>query len=250
MNTVAASCLVFAFAFGGAMLGVLVHRLLPDHELSSDSKDVVRITMGLVATTLALVLGLLVASAKGFYDTQNAEVTRLSADVLLLDRLLAHYGSEATEVRATLRTSVARQMKLMRKDSSGGFDTSLAPQAGEILVDKIQELPSSDDRQRSLQAQALTLAIELGQTRLLMLEQRRLPIPTLLLTTLVFWLFTLFASFGLFAPSNFTVHASFFAAAAAVSGAVFLILQMYYPYSGLIQISDAPLRAALAQLGQ
>ena len=71
-----------------------------------------------------------------------------------------------------------------------------------------------------------------------------------LLVVLVLWLTVIFISFGLFAPINATVLSSLFVSALSVSGAVFLILEMYAPYSGLIQISNAPLRAALAQLGQ
>jgi len=88
------------------MLGVLLQRLLPDRHLTAESKDVVRLAMGLVATTLALVLGLLIASAKNFYDIQTTEVTQLAANVLLLDRMLSHYGGEAGEARATLQKTV------------------------------------------------------------------------------------------------------------------------------------------------
>jgi hypothetical protein len=94
------------------------------------------------------------------------------------------------------------------------------------------------------------MAIQVGQTRLLVFEQRRVPVPKLLLVMLVFWLIALFFSFGLFAPPNLTVLASLFVTAAAVSGAIFLILEMYSPYTGLIRVSDAPLRAALLQLGR
>ena len=67
---------------------------------------------------------------------------------------------------------------------------------------------------------------------------------------LILWLIVLFLSFGLFAPRNLMVMAGLFMAAAAVCGAILLILEMYHPQVGLIQVSDAPLRAALAQLGQ
>jgi hypothetical protein len=70
------------------------------------------------------------------------------------------------------------------------------------------------------------------------------------LVVLTFWVTALFVSFGLFAPFNTTTIASLFVSALSVSGAIFLILEMYTPYAGLIQISSAPLRAALAQLGQ
>jgi len=250
MNAVASSILVFVCAFGGALIGMFIHRLLPDRHTGPQTQDVVRLGMGLVATTLALVLGLMVASAKSFYDTQSAEVTQLSANILLQDRLLAHYGPETAEARAVLQTSVVRQMELMwQKDGSNKSSVQLRAPMGEVL-DKIQGLAPKDDRQRSLQAQALSLEIQIGQIRLLMFEQRRVPVPKPLLGMLIFWLIALFISFGMFAPPNFTVFAGLFVAAAAVCGAIFLILEMYYPYTGLIQVSDAPLRAALAQLGQ
>jgi|SRR5215813_9489395 len=246
-----ASVVVFLCTFGAGLLGTFVHHRIPDRHLNPESKDVVRLGMGLVATTVALVLGLLVASAKGFYDTQTAEVTQLSANVVLLDRLLAHYGPETNDVRAVLRNNVAHQIELIwPREGSQKSDSQGGSHLGEALLDKIQVLSPKDDRQRSLQAQALTLAVQIGQTRLLMFEQRSVPVPRLLLTMLIFWLIALFISFGLFAPPNLTVFAGLFVAAAAVCGAVFLILEMYYPYGGLIRVSDVPLRAALAQLGQ
>jgi hypothetical protein len=205
--------------------------------------------VGLVAATLALVLGLLVASAKGCYDTQTAEVTQFAANVVVLDRLLGHYGAETAEARAVLRSSLILQTDQIWSGDAPSKDYSLlAAPTSESIVDEIQALSPKDDRQRSLQSQALEMAIKVGQTRLLVFEQRRVPVPTLLLLTLVFWLIVLFFSFGLFAPKNFTVLASLFVTAAAVSGAIFLILEMYSPYSGLIRVSDAPLRAALEPL--
>lgn len=249
MSSLSASTVVFACVFGGALLGMIMRRLLPEEHLSDESKQAVRLAMGLVATTLALVLGLLVASAKSFYDTQSGEITQLAANVVLLDRILAHYGPEAAEVRSVLRGTVARGMALMWP-SEGSNKAPPASQKGEILLDRLQELSPRDDNQRSLKAQALSLAVQAGQTRWLIFEQRTVPVPKLLLVTLLFWLTVLFISFGLFAPSNLTVVASLFVAALAVTSAIFLIIEMYHPYTGLIQLSDAPLRVALAQLGQ
>jgi hypothetical protein len=251
MNPVASSLVILACVFGSVLLGILVRRLLPSDHLSSDSKDVVMSGMGLVATTVALVLGLLVASAKNFYDTQTTEMTQFAANVVLLDRLLAHYGAEAAEARAVLRSSLILQVDQIwsTKTADQGYSL-LATQGSESIVDKIQALSPKDDRQRSLQSEALNKAIQVGQTRLLVFEQKQAPVPKLLLVMLVFWLIAIFFSFGLFAPPNFTVLASLFVSAAAVSGAIFLILEMYSPYSGIIQVSDAPLRAALAQLGR
>lgn len=251
MSAISASLLVFVCTFGGVLLGVYVRRLLPEEHLSSESKDVVKLGMGLVATTVALVLGLLIASAKGFYDTQVAEVTQLASNVVLLDRLLAHYGPESSEVRSVLRTATLKQVALLwSHDNSAATSVELGTQAGDPVLDHIEQLSPKDDRQRSLQAQAISLAIQLAQMRLLLLEQRRVPVPRTLLVVLIFWLFTLFVSFGLFAPFNITAMSSLFISAAAVSMAILLILEFYQPYSGLIQIPEAPVRAALAVLGK
>ena len=206
--------------------------------------------MGLVATTVALVLGLLVASAKGFYDTQSAEITQFSANMVVLDRVLAHSGPESAEARSALRNLAVRQIEFVAlPDDSSGTDSRGGTQKGEVVLDKIQELSPKDDNQPSLRAQATSVAIQLGQTRWLMFEQRTVPVPRLLLVMLVSWLAVLFISFGLYASPNLTVVVSLFFSALAVSGAIFLILAMYHPF-GLIRVSGAPLRAAVAQLGQ
>jgi hypothetical protein len=242
MSSLIWGAVVFACIFGGGMLGMFVSPMLPDAHSSPNSRDVVRLGMGVVGTTVALVLGLLVGSAKNFYDTQNNEVTQLAANAVLLDRVLAHYGPDAADTRAALRTTVARWLENLEPGSSVG--------RSEALFDKIQALSSTNAAQTSLKAQASSLAIQLGQTRWLMFEQKTVPFPKLLLFMLISWLTALFLSFGLFAPRNFTVKAGLLISALAVSGAIFLILDMYQPYGGLTQVSDAPLRAATAQLGQ
>ena len=120
---------------------------------------------------------------------------------------------------------------------------------GELIWDKIQELAPANEHQQSLRSQALGLAVQLGRLRWLMVEQKSSALPRPLLVILVAWLTLLFISFGLFIRPNLTVVLSLFASALAVCSAILLILEMFQPYSGLIQVSEAPLRAALAQLG-
>ena len=98
MSSLAVGLIAFVFIFGGALLGMSLRGAMPQNHLSEDSKDSVKLGMGLVATMCALVLGLLIASAKTYYDTQNAELTEMSAKIVLLDRMLAHYGPETNEV--------------------------------------------------------------------------------------------------------------------------------------------------------
>jgi hypothetical protein len=259
MSSLAIRLIVFACIFGAALLGLFLRSVLPEQHLRADSKDAVRLGMGMIATMAALVLGLLVASAKNFYDTQSSELTQLSANVILLDRVLAHYGPETKEARDLLRGAVARILDLMsHRDLSvrslplaSSRDSQMAPTAsGEILYDKIQALSPTTDVQRTLKAQASSMAVELGKLRWLMFEQGTTGISLPLLVVLVFWLVIVFTSFGLFAPPNATVVATLFLCALSVSGAIWLILEMYTPYEGLMQISSAPLREALAHLGQ
>ena len=251
MNSIVVSSIVFACVFGGALFGMLLRVALPQHHLSADSKDVVKLGMGLVATMSALVLGLLVASAKSSYDVQSGALTDMSSKVVLLDRVLAHYGPETKDVRNLLRGTIADVLNRTWPTGRASSSQLEAPSgSGEILIDKIQDLSPQDDRHRALQAQAVSIVMGLGQTRWLQFAQNTTSISMPLLVMVVFWLATLFLGFGLFAPRNGTVVSSLFLTALSVSGAILLILEMYTPYGGLIQISSAPLRAALTQLGK
>jgi hypothetical protein len=251
MSAVAISLITLVFVFGGALLGIYLRVSLPQHHLGADSRDVVKLGMGLVATMAALVLGLLIASAKSSYDTQSAELTDLSSKVVLLDRVLAHYGPESREARAMPHAAVVRVLDTMQsKMQSGPSQSEPFSTGAEVLYDKIQGLSAINDAQRAMQAQALNIVIALGQTRWLMYEQRATSVSFPLLAVLIFWLTIIFISFGLFAPPHSTVIASLFVSAVSVSAAIFLILELYTPFAGLIQISSAPLRIALAHLGQ
>jgi hypothetical protein len=251
VSSLAISFIVFAFVFGGALAGVLLRGSLPQNHLSGDSKETVKLGMALVSTMSALVLGLLVSSAKSFYDVQNTELNQVSADVVALDRLLAHYGPETKQARQALRVAVIRNLdRLWPRERTQASEAPLAERSAEALLDEIQALSPKDDKQRSLQAQALSIALNIGRMRWLMYEQSNASVSKTLLGIMIFWLIVVFISFGLFAPSNATSLASLFAAALAVSGAIFLILEMYMPFSGLVELSSAPLRSALAHLGQ
>jgi Na+/alanine symporter len=102
MSPMAISWIAFACVFGGALLGMLFRRIVPEGHLSADSKDVIKLGMGLIATMSALVLALLISSAKTSHDTQSNEVTQMAADFIQLDRVLAHYGPETKDARGLL----------------------------------------------------------------------------------------------------------------------------------------------------
>jgi hypothetical protein len=244
------SLIAFACVFGGALLGMLLRSALPETHLGTDSKDVVKLGMGLVASMAALVLSLLIASAKGSFDTQRDELMQSSAKVVLLDRVLAHYGADAKESRELLRGGVAGMIERTWPSDSSRSGQLEPTGGGEPLYDKVLTLTPQTDAQRSLQAEALSLIIDLGQTRWLLFEQGGSSISTPFLVVMVFWLTILFTSFGLFAPRNGTVIATMLVCALSVAGAVFLLLELDQPFGGFIRISSAPLRDALAHLGR
>jgi hypothetical protein len=251
MSSIKISSIVFVLVFGGALFGIFLHAALPDDYLREGTKEVVRLGMTLVSTMAALVLGLLVASAKSSYDTQNSILVENSARIVLLDRILAHYGPETKETRELLRNAFARILERMWSKNRANPSGLEAPSNEvEVLIDKVLKLLPKDEAQRALKTQAITLAWIVGQTRWLLYEHQAVSISTPLLVTLVFWLVAIFVSFGLFAPKNPAVVVCMFISAMSVSGAILMILEMCAPYRGLMQISSAPMRAALGQLGR
>ena len=107
MSAMTISWIVFACVFAGALLAITLRRLLPEHHLNEDSKDVVKLEMGLIATMAALVLALLIASAKSSHDMQSTEITEMFADFILLDRTLARYGEETRDIRSLIPVTIA-----------------------------------------------------------------------------------------------------------------------------------------------
>jgi hypothetical protein len=250
MSSIAGSSIVFAVVFGGALLGMFLRKLLPQNHLSDDSKGIVMIAMGLVATMTAIVLGLLISSAKSSFDALSHEITGTSSDIILLDRTLALYGTETKEARALLRSAAVNALDLMElKEPAAPTHLAVSTRNTDSIFEKIQGLLPKDDRQRSLKAEALSILREIRKTRWLMYEQQANLISMPMLVILVSWLTVLFISFGLYAPANGTVVMSLLVSALSVSCAVLLILELYAPSKGLIKISSAPLRAALMQLG-
>ena len=246
MSAIGIGLIVLVCVFGGSILGMVLHTILPEQHLSADSKDVIKLGMGLIATMSALVLALLTNSAKGSFDTQRNELTQMSASIILLDRVLAHYGPETKDARDLLKGTVNNMINRMWPQEGSG--PQLQPVAAEAFYDKIQTLSPQNDVQRQLQAQAVKISVDIGQSRWLLFEQGGRSIPMPFLVLLIFWVTVIFLSFGLFAPRNATVIVTLFLCALSLSGAIYLILELDHPFGGLVQISSAPLRSALSQI--
>lgn len=248
MNSFAISLIVFLVIFGGALLGFFLHAILPEPHLSPESRQTVILGMGVVGTMSALVLGLLVASAKGTYDAQNNELMDASGKIIFLGDLLAQYGPESKEARNALRIGVEDAINRIWSQGRQQHAQIEGRRAIEVFFDQVQRLTPQDEAQRTIKVQAMATAVSLLQARSLAVAQQSASTSTPLLMTLIFWLTINFISLGLFAPRNGTVIVTLFLCALAVSGAILLILELSNPLGGLFRVSSAPLRTALAHL--
>lgn len=248
MSALTTSLIVGVILVSGAFGGVWLRRVLPDKHLDQHAKDVVRLGAGLLATIVGLVLGLLISSAKSNYDTQRDEVRQLAAEMIMLDQLLQEYGPETKPVRVALRNAVPVVIERMWAEDGSAGQPFVASGPGEAAYRAITSLRATTDAQRFYQAQAAQIANALAQLRLTLYEQSGGRMPPVFLGVLVAWLFVLFVSFSLFSPLNPTASTAVVVIALSASGAIFLILEMYHPFSGIMQIDSTPLRQALAPL--
>ncbi len=253
MNSIVMTLICAGSICGGTLIGFYLSSILPSHHLSSDSKYSIKMGTGVLATLSALVIGLLLASAKSSFDAMSNECTEAGAKIILLDHVLAHYGPETGPAREDLHKSIAATVELVWPDKSSGISTAEALEAGnglEKLQDKLSELNPTTDYQRALLTQARQLNSELLQIRWLFIEQIQNSLPTAVFAVLILWLSMLFLSIGLFAPRNPTVITALVLCALSFSMAVFLILEMSRPVEGIIKLSSGPMRTALAHLGK
>ncbi len=253
MNHFVTSSIVFLCVFGSALVGTYARAILPAHHLSDESIDVIKMATGLIATMAALVLGLLVSSAKSSFDTMGAELMQSAANVISLDRALAKYGPETQEVRALLKSNYNASFQVL----ASGDATQLQKLGGREAVSrtdaferKLEELAPRNDVQRDQKARALQIVNTIFAARWLAVLQVNGSIPISLLVVLVLWLSIIFGTFGLFAPRNGTVIAALLMCALSTSGAIFLIQEMSTPLDGIVKVSIAPMRDALFRLGE
>lgn len=251
MTPVITSFIVFVCITAGLLFGMFLRSRLPEQHLSGDAKDVVRLGTGLIGTIAALVLGLLIASASSTYSNQNTQVNQITARIILIDNILAEYGPETKPARELLRRAVdVLADRIWHENGTGTakgtfFDISNSAQAAETAL---LNLSPANETQRAIKERAVQASIDLAQTRLLLFAQRGNSIPMPFLVVLVFWLTMIFASFSLFAEPNAVIIASLFVFAISATAAIFLILELDQPFTGLMEISSEPLRTALVPL--
>ena len=258
MDSLTVAAVVAVCTFGGVLIGMIVSAILPDHHLSTESKDVIKVAMAMMATLSALVVSLLISTAKTSFDEKDTELREQSARVIMLDRLLAQYGPETKTPREVLRAMTEEKLRAIwgndaEAEQSNEIDSSiLRTQDSSIegLQAAIHHLSPKNDVQRSLKEKAIEITYKIEEGRWRLLEQLDGRIQWPFLAMLVFWLTVVFGSFGMFAPRNMSVVAALFVCSLSVAGAIYMIVEMDEPYGGFIKISSKPVRAAIEQLGR
>ena len=250
MRSTLISSAVFAVVLSGGLAGLALRELLAGNLSGSDAKDIIRLATGLLVTMTALVLGMLVSSANCSYQDRKNELAEMASDFLLLDQVLATYGSETQVVRDELRVLAESSLERIWP-SQASRQSQLRPgDRGQALYHQLQILTPKNDTQTAAKTVAISAADTLRRTYWLMFlksEQNSLSFP--LLAVLVAWLTVIFIGFGLLGPRNDTIIATLVVCALAVSGAIFIIMAMYKPFSGVMRISPSPIHDALSRMG-
>ncbi len=250
MHAIITSVIVFGCTFGGLLLGLFLRARLPDRDFIDKPPEVVKLGLALISLVAALLLSLQLSSAKASFDALSDEVNQISGDVMLLDRTLARYGPEAQPIREMIRVMAGRALErvwpsepLSDADMTANLATDMA------IFGAFQTLSPKTEAQQLLKSHAVETAFAIARTRFLMAAQQSKSVNFPMMVLLIFWLTVVFVSYGIFAPrkSSATVFLCVFAA--ALSAAVFLLFELYTPFSGVLCVSDAPLRTAIAQLG-
>lgn len=249
MSPIVIGFIAFLCVFGAALAGMALRLRLPDHHLATESREAIKLATAIIGTLSALALGLLIASAKRSFDDAGLERRTSAARILLLDRVLAHYGPEAQPLRLALRKVVEARLSAEHDDVARdvplaeGFDV-------ESIQDALRTLSPQTEAQRLLHARAIQVSGDIAEARWLRTETEVGGFPMPFLAVLILWFTLLFASFGLLAPGNGTVVLTLLACALSVSVALVLIIDMDHPYLGFIRVSDEPFRMALGRLGR
>ncbi|MEZ0171260.1 hypothetical protein [Microvirga sp. TS319] len=232
----------------GALAGLWLARHLPKTHLSSESRTAVSVSMAVVGTLAALVMSLLISSASASFNAKTDALHRLAVNIIRLDRALGQYGPEAQDVQGLLRSyAQTKAEELLDNDDPSSLDIRSLAQF-EALTSRVLDLQPGDSHQRQAQAQALKVLDSIADAQWLLVEEANTSLPTSFVILLIFWLALLFGSFGLFAPSNATVIIVLLLCALAISGGVFMVLELETATKGLVRISTDPILNAIHEI--
>lgn len=241
----------FVVVFGGGILGLLLGRILPEEYRSDATQKIVQTSTGLISLLAALALGLLIATAKNKFDTNNQEVEQFAASLMLLNRELVNYGPEADDTKALLRKYTVAKIAETWPGGPGpkpGPDDPPAWKLLESLQQSLTGLAPHTESQRSEATRASQTAADLAKTTWIQAAEGSRHVPHPFVLIMIVWLFVLFVSFGLFAPRNALVVIALLVGALSIAGAVVLIVDMDSPFKGVMVVSADPMQQALAKM--
>jgi hypothetical protein len=243
--------ILFVILVGVTLIGGRLRRLLPPEQLNAESKEVMKLALGLVATMTAILLGLLISSAKSTFDTARSEVMQMAAKVALLDRVLVLYGPETGDARRALRDATDEAVRrTWPAQRSGPVRLDPNQQMGDAVYAAISRLAPQDEAQRALKTQAANLMVQLAELRSLLQAQAVSSVSKPLLIALMVWLVVIFFGFSLLAPANATSTLALIAGAFSVACAVLIILELDFPFAGIVRIPSDPMINTLRDLAK
>lgn len=249
MNNLVIGSISFAAIFGGVLIGRLIARRLPSHHLNPETQSAVTVSVAVIGTLSALVLGLMISAANSSFSARSDEVRELSLQLVRIERNLRRYGPEADDARVRLHAwAVAKTQQLFPEKGQAVPSSQTTIELLEKVQDALLVLTPKDERQKYLHTLCLTLSSSLIQARWSLEARREHSIPIPFLVLLIFWLAIVFASFGLFAPSNPTTTVVLLLCSVAVSGGIVLIEELDNPNSGLIQTAPDSMRKAVFEI--
>ncbi len=251
MDVWAVSAMVAGVVFVSGIAGFNLHRVLPEHHLSKETHDVIRLGAGMLSVLASLVLGLLIATVKTSYDSTHAALRAYAADLTVLDETLRDYGDGALMARRELRDYTTRLLDDVWRHSNDYPFLVENRVAGELLEhvrDAIRALPVATRDEQLLAGEALTIATSLLRERWLLIERGGSSVHSVVIGTLMLWIAAIFLSFGINAPRHATMYAVFVVLSFAIGSAIFLVLEMDRPFGGMMQLSGQPIETALGHM--
>jgi hypothetical protein len=251
MDALTTSLLVAVAVFLSSLVGLSLHRLVPDGHLSQETRSVILLGTGTLSLLASLVLGLLVSTAKSSYDATETRIQNYAAELILLDETLRDYGDSALPPRRLLRNYTELFIQILWPKTGAAGTLGESRSAGALMErvrETIRALQPVDEGQKWLRNQALEENILLLRQRWLLAEGSGPSVRPAYIGILVFWVVLIFASFGFNAPRNATVMIGFLCCSLAIGSAIFLILELDHPFSGILRIPSGPLETSLAHM--
>jgi hypothetical protein len=248
MSSTLLAIAVAVVTFASGLLGLYLQRRLPKTHMSGGSKDMILAVIGLLTLLLALVLGTLVGNTYAFFAMQKSELETMASRALLVDQALAQYGPEAKPARSLMKEALTQSHDLFWRGADADpaeLKVDVALHRWEPVASALNALDPKTPVQKDALAAAKSNLALMEQTRLLMSLQLSSPVAWSLVTSVILWSMFLFCGFGVLSGTNPTTIIALGLGAISVASAMFLILDLTQPYSGLFRVPASSLEQTI-----